>query len=69
MLYKFLEQTQKEQKLDVKFMDLRETFTDVYEDFIKAFFHVEKKEEKKETLATNINIGFFKIDAAVEKKF
>jgi AAA+ ATPase superfamily predicted ATPase len=68
LLYKFLEQTQKEQKIDVKFMDLRETFTDVYEDFIKAFFHVEKKGEKKETLATTINIGFFKIDAAVEKK-
>ena len=68
LLYKLLEQVQKEQKLDVKFMDLRETFTNVYEDFIKAFFHVETKGEKKETLASNINIGFFKIDASVEKK-
>jgi AAA+ ATPase superfamily predicted ATPase len=68
LLYKFLEQIQKEQKLDVKFMDLRETFTNVYEDFLKAFFRVETRSEKKEKLASNINIGFFKIDASVEKK-
>jgi hypothetical protein len=68
LLYKFLEQVQKKQKLDVKFMDLRETFTDVYEDFIKAFFHVETKGEEKQTLASNINIGFFKINTSVEKK-
>ena len=68
LLYKFLGQIQEEQKLDVKFMDLRETFTNVYEDFIKAFFQVETKGEKKHTLASNINIGFFKIDASMEKK-
>jgi AAA+ ATPase superfamily predicted ATPase len=68
LLYKFLGKTQKEQKLDVKFMDLRETFTNGYEDFIKAFFHVETQGEKKEKLASNINVGFFKIDASVEKK-
>jgi AAA+ ATPase superfamily predicted ATPase len=68
LLYKFLEQIQEEQKLDVKFMDLRETFTNVYEDFIKAFFQVETQGEKKEKLTSNINIGFFKINASVEKK-
>jgi AAA+ ATPase superfamily predicted ATPase len=68
LLYKFLEQTQKEQKLDVKFMDLRKAFTNIYEDFIKAFFHVETKGEKKEKVESNINIGFFKINASVEKK-
>ena len=68
LLYKFLEQVQKEQKLEVKFLDLRETFTNVYEDFLKAFFHVETKGEKKEKLDSNINIGFFKINASVEKK-
>ena len=41
LLYKFLEQIQKEQKMDVKFMNLRETFTNVYEDFLKTFFQVE----------------------------
>jgi AAA+ ATPase superfamily predicted ATPase len=68
LLYKFLGQTRKEQKLDIKFMDLRKTFTNVYEDFLKAFFHVETKGEKKEELDSNINIGFFKINASVEKK-
>jgi AAA+ ATPase superfamily predicted ATPase len=68
LLYKFLEEVQKKQILDVKFMDLRETFTNVYEDFLKAFFHVETKGEKKEKLDSNINIGFFKINASVEKR-
>ena len=68
LLYKFLEQIQKEQKLNVKFLDLRKTFTNVYEDFLKTFFRVETKGEKKETLSSNINAGFFKIDATVEKK-
>ncbi len=68
LLYKFLEDIRKEQRLDIKFMDLRETFTDVYEDFLKTFFRVETKGEKKEKLESNINIGFFKINASVEKE-
>jgi AAA+ ATPase superfamily predicted ATPase len=68
LLYKFLDQIQKEQQLDIKFMDLRKTFTNVYEDFLKTFFRVETQGEKKEKLASNINIGFFKINALVEKK-
>jgi hypothetical protein len=36
--------------------------------FLKTFFRVETRGEKKATLASNINIGFSKIDAAVEKK-
>ena len=68
LLYKFFEQMKKEQKLDVKFMDLREAFTNVYDDFLKAFFRVETRGEKKQTLTSNINIGVFKINASVEKK-
>ncbi len=68
LLYKFFDQIQKEQKLEVKFLDLRETFTNVYEDFLKTFFHVETRGEKKESLSSNLNIGFFKIDAVVERK-
>jgi AAA+ ATPase superfamily predicted ATPase len=34
--------------------------------FLKLFFQVERKEKKK--LSSNINVGFFKIDASVEKK-
>ena len=68
LLYKFFEQIEKEQRLDVKFLNLRETFTNVYEDFLKTFFRVEGKGNKKEKLSSDINIGFFKISSAVEKQ-
>jgi AAA+ ATPase superfamily predicted ATPase len=68
LLYKFFDQIKNEQKMDIKFMNLRETFTDVYEDFLKAFFLVEPKGEKKEKLTTDINVGFFKISSSIEKQ-
>jgi AAA+ ATPase superfamily predicted ATPase len=68
LLYKFLEQIQKEQKLDVKFVNLRETFTYVYEDFLKTFFQVERKGEKKAMVQSDIDVGFFKISSSIEKK-
>jgi AAA+ ATPase superfamily predicted ATPase len=68
LLYKFLEQAGKKQDLDIKFLNLRETFTNVYEDFLKAFFNVQGEGEKKETVESNINVGFFKVNSAVEKK-
>ncbi len=68
LLYKFFDQIRKEQKLDVKFVNLRETFTDVYEDFLKTFFRVERKGEKTATLESDINVGFFKISSSIEKK-
>ena len=68
LLYKFFDQIQNEQKINVKFLNLRKTFTNVYEDFLKTFFRVETTGEKKETLSSNINAGIFKIDDVVEKK-
>ena len=68
LLYKFFGQIQKEQKLDVKFMNLRETFITGYEDFLKTFFKVERKGEKTGTLASDINVGFFKISSSLENK-
>ena len=68
LLYKFFDHIQKEQKLEVKFLNLRKTFTNVYEDFLKSFFRVETRGEKRGSLASGIDIGFFKIDASVEKK-
>ncbi|MCX6579398.1 MAG: ATP-binding protein [Candidatus Aminicenantes bacterium] len=47
LLYKFLEQAGKKQDLDIKFLNLRETLTNVYEDFLKAFFNVQGEGEKK----------------------
>jgi AAA+ ATPase superfamily predicted ATPase len=54
LLYKFFDQIQEEQKLDVKFMDLRKAFTNVYEDFLKAF-----QEEKKRKNWRPISISVF----------
>jgi AAA+ ATPase superfamily predicted ATPase len=73
LLYKFLEQIEKEQKLDVKFLNLRKTFTEFtdnysYKDFLGLFFQVTDEKEKKEKLTASINVGFFKINSEVEKK-
>jgi AAA+ ATPase superfamily predicted ATPase len=73
LLYKFLEQAKKEQKLDVKFLNLREIFAEFtddfnYRDFLKMLFDVDDKSEKKGKLSTGINVGFFKIDSEIEKK-
>ena len=73
LLYRFLEQLEKEQKLDVKFLNLREIlaeFTDGfdYKDFIKILFEVDDKSEKKEKWSAGINIGLFKINSEIERK-
>ncbi|MCX6579376.1 MAG: ATP-binding protein [Candidatus Aminicenantes bacterium] len=62
LLHKFLEPLQKEQKLNVKFMDLCESFANLGEDFFKAFLMADDLDMKKKTPV------FFKIDAAVKRK-
>jgi AAA+ ATPase superfamily predicted ATPase len=75
LLYKFLEQLEKEQKLDVKFLNLRRMSTEFsddysYHDFLKMLFNVqdENKKEKKGKFSGGINVGFFKIDSEIEQK-
>jgi AAA+ ATPase superfamily predicted ATPase len=73
LLVKLFEQLEKEQKLDVKFLNLRETFADFtedynYKDFLNMLFEVEDEKEKKEKLSAGINVGFFKIDSEIERK-
>jgi AAA+ ATPase superfamily predicted ATPase len=76
LLYRLFDQVEKEQKLDVKFINLRKTFTEFsgnyeYKDFLSVFFQVSDDEngnEKTEKLSGGINVGFFKIDAEIEKK-
>jgi AAA+ ATPase superfamily predicted ATPase len=73
LLYKFIEHAQKEQKLDVKFLNLREIFAEFtddfnYRDFLQILFDVDNKSEKKGKLTAGINVGFFKIDSEIEKK-
>jgi len=72
LLYKLFNQLEKEQKLDVKFLNLREMVTEFsddfdYKDFLRMFFQVKPEKEKKEKLSAGINVGLFKIDAEIEK--
>lgn len=74
LLYRFLEQVEREQKLDVKFLNLRKIFTEFsedynYKDFLSVFFNVgDDKGEKKEKVSAGVNVGVFKINAEIEKK-
>jgi len=73
LLYKFLDQIGKIQKLDVKFLNLRKILTEFednynYRDFLNILFEVEDKKEKTGKLSGGINVGFFKINSEIEKK-
>ncbi|NIM10475.1 MAG: AAA family ATPase [Candidatus Aminicenantes bacterium] len=73
LLYRLFEQIEKEQKLDVKFLNLREIcaeFTDdyKYEDFLRMLFEVDDKKEKKGKFTAGVNVGLFKINTEIEKK-
>jgi len=73
LLYKFLEQIEKEQKLDVKFLNLRKILTEFddnynYRDFLNILFGVEDKKEKTGKFSGEISVGFFKINSEIEKK-
>jgi AAA+ ATPase superfamily predicted ATPase len=72
LLFKFLEQVEKEQHLDIKFLNLRKIpteFTDnySYKDFLNVLFDVEDKKIKKGKISGGINVGFFKINSEIEK--
>ncbi|MGD2086771.1 MAG: ATP-binding protein [Candidatus Aminicenantes bacterium] len=73
LLYKFLERVEKEQKLEVKFLNLREVsseFSDDYDykDFLHMLFDVDDKSDKAGKLSAGINVGVFKIDSEIESK-
>ncbi len=74
LLYKFLDQIEKEQKLDVKFLNLRKIYTEFpddynYKEFLRVFFNVDDKKarEEKKQWSGGLNVGFFKINSQVEK--
>ena len=48
LLYTFFEKVQKEQKLDVKFVNLREILIVDYKDFLKVFFGIDYGQRKKD---------------------
>jgi AAA+ ATPase superfamily predicted ATPase len=68
LLYKFFQQVEKEQRLDVKFLNLRKLLIPNYKDFIKIFFGVDysrSKEDVKEK--REYDLKFFKLSVEVLK--
>ncbi|MGE5343681.1 MAG: ATP-binding protein [Candidatus Omnitrophota bacterium] len=69
LLYKFLEQVEHEQNLDVKFLNLREKLIGNYKDFIHIFFGIDysrTKEDVKEKREYSL-FNFFKLSVEVLK--
>ncbi|MGD2091778.1 MAG: ATP-binding protein [Candidatus Aminicenantes bacterium] len=69
LLYKFFEQIQKEQKIDVRFLNLRKKLIANYKDFIRLFFGIDysrSKEDVKEKREYNL-FKFFKLSVEVLK--
>ncbi|MCK4762271.1 MAG: AAA family ATPase [Candidatus Aminicenantes bacterium] len=69
LLYKFLAQLEKEQKLDVKFFNLRKKLIGYNKDFIRIFFGIDygkSKGDVKETREYGI-FNFFKLSVEVLK--
>jgi AAA+ ATPase superfamily predicted ATPase len=63
LLYKFFEQIEKEQRLEVKFLNLREKLITNYKDFIRIFFGIDYSKTKgdiKEKREYNL-FKFFKL--------
>ncbi|UCH98216.1 MAG: AAA family ATPase [Candidatus Aminicenantes bacterium] len=68
LLYKFFDQIQKEQKLDVKFLNLRKRLIPNYKDFLQFFFgkdYSKSKEDVKEK--REYDLKFFKLSVEVLK--
>jgi AAA+ ATPase superfamily predicted ATPase len=69
LLYKFFEQIEKEQKLDVKFLNLREKQIANYKDFIRIFFGIDYSRSKKDVKEKREYslFNFFKLSVEVLK--
>ena len=66
LLYQFFDSIQKEQQLDVKFLNLRKIFLVSYKDFIRAFFGIDytcAKEDLKEIREYDLKIFKVKVEA------
>ena len=70
LLYKFFEQVEKEQRVDVKFLNLRESWSGNYRDFIRIFFGVDDNSSSKDIKETREYgiFNFFKLSVEVLKR-
>ncbi len=60
LLYKFFEQMEKKQKLEIKFLNLREKLIDNYKDFIRIFFGVDYSKTRAD-IKEKREYNFFKV--------
>jgi AAA+ ATPase superfamily predicted ATPase len=66
LLYRFFDRISKQQKLDVKFLNLREVLIVNYKDFLKMFFGLDYSQNKgdiKEIREYNLKIFKVKVEA------
>ena len=66
LLYRFFNRISKQQKLDVKFLNLREVLIVNYKDFLKMFFGLDYSQDKgdiKEILEYNLKVFKVKVEA------
>lgn len=69
LLYRFLEEIGKEQRLDIKYLNLRKILVSNYKDFIRVFFGIDysrSKEDVKEKREYSL-FNFFKLSVEVLK--
>jgi uncharacterized protein len=67
LLYKFIEEI-KSEKVEIKFLNLRQVLIDTYKDFINVFFTVEKTFSKAKKYLANASAGIFHIDEELAKR-
>ena len=68
LLYHFLEDLKKRQKIDVKFLNLREVYLGNYTDFLKAFFEIDYNKGKEGIKERRkYNLGVFKLEVEAMK--
>jgi AAA+ ATPase superfamily predicted ATPase len=68
LLYKFFDQIQKEQKLEIKFLNLRKRFIPNYKDFLRIFFGVDYSKSREDVKEKReYDLKFFKLSVEVLK--
>ena len=68
LLYRFFEQIEKKQKLDVKFLNLRKRFVPNYKDFLRIFFGVDYSKSREDVKEKReYDLKFFKLSVEVLK--
>ncbi len=70
VLYRLCDELAEDKSYDIKFLNLRETFLDSYEDFLQAFFKARDDRENSLKMSTKRQyslFGLFKLDAFTER--